>query len=126
MCTAVSLTYYQTTRVITYCYTTAAEVVGVTGEKLRILQSPDEQQIRDDLKAVLAKGITSLAVVFLHSYTFHDHEAAVGRIATELGFTHVSLSCEVSVAIKYCQYAMLCSHLVALSGSLCMQQCCIA
>jgi 5-oxoprolinase (ATP-hydrolysing) len=68
----------------------------VTGEKLRILQSPDEQQIRDDLTAVLAKGITSLAVVFLHSYTFHDHEAAVGRIATELGFTHVSLSSEVS------------------------------
>lgn len=36
----------------------------------------------------------------MHSYTFRDHEAAIGRLAEEIGFTHVSLSAELSPIIK--------------------------
>ncbi|CAN0338794.1 unnamed protein product, partial [Ectocarpus sp. 8 AP-2014] len=56
--------------------------------------------VRGSLQAVLDQGITSLAVVFLHSYTFADHERRVGKLAGEMGFTHVSLSSEVMPMVK--------------------------
>lgn len=70
-------------------------VTGLTGEQVLVLKSPDLTLLRSQLQEVLSKGITSLAVVFLHSYTFGEHEQAVGRLALELGFAHVSLSSEV-------------------------------
>ena len=42
----------------------------------------------------------SLAVVFLHSYTFPDHEIAIGRIAKEIGFEQISLSSQLLPMIK--------------------------
>ncbi len=68
------------------------EVTGVTGERVRILQPLNEDDLRTQLKAVRARGITSLAVSLMHSYTFREHEQRVGQIAAELGFTHISLS----------------------------------
>lgn len=41
---------------------------GSTGEKLLIMQEVDEVKLRQDLQQILNKGITSLAVVLLHSY----------------------------------------------------------
>ena len=61
---------------------------------------PDRVQVEDALRAVYEKGIRSLAVVLLHSYTFVDHEQTIGDIATRLGFTHVSLSGKVSPMIR--------------------------
>lgn len=36
----------------------------------------------------------------MHSYTFRDHELAVGKLAEEIGFTHISLSAELSPTVK--------------------------
>lgn len=36
----------------------------------------------------------------MHSYTFRDHEVALGRIAAKIGFAHISLSSELSPVIK--------------------------
>lgn len=36
-----------------------------------------------------AKGISSLAVVLMHSFAYDDHERAVGELAKRLGFTQV-------------------------------------
>ena len=36
----------------------------------------------------------------MHSYTFQDHELAVGKIAQEIGFSHISLSCELAPVVK--------------------------
>ena len=36
----------------------------------------------------------------LHSYTFVDHEQAVGALAQEIGFTHISLSSSIMPMIK--------------------------
>ena len=36
----------------------------------------------------------------MHSYTYRDHERAVGKLAQEIGFTHISLSAELSPMIK--------------------------
>ena len=36
----------------------------------------------------------------MHSFTFRDHELAIGKLATEIGFTHISLSAELSPIVK--------------------------
>ena len=74
-------------------------VKGVTGEWVRILLAPDLIRLESDLRAFKAKGITSLAVALLHSYTFPDHEILVGNLAESLGFT-VSLSHKLAPMIK--------------------------
>uniref|UniRef100_H2Y9L4 5-oxoprolinase n=1 Tax=Ciona savignyi TaxID=51511 RepID=H2Y9L4_CIOSA len=60
----------------------------------------DENKLRKNLDALLKKGIKSLAVVLMHSYTCADHEVRVGEIAMEMGFTQVSLSSKVMSMVK--------------------------
>ncbi|KAJ7540098.1 hypothetical protein O6H91_10G001300 [Diphasiastrum complanatum] len=67
-------------------------VRGVSGEMVHVVTPLDKNSLRDSLQQLLDKGIRSLAVIFLHSYTFPDHEQAVAALATELGFKQVSLS----------------------------------
>jgi 5-oxoprolinase (ATP-hydrolysing) len=52
------------------------------------------------LQSLFDSGVRSLAVVLLHSYTFPDHELAIGNIAREIGFTQVSLSSQLLPMIK--------------------------
>ena len=75
-------------------------VEGRTKERVVILRRPDLAQVKKDLQAVYDAGIRSLAVCLAHSYTFPDHEAAVGSIARSLGFTHVTLSHEIMAMVK--------------------------
>ncbi|ROV92745.1 hypothetical protein VMCG_09038 [Cytospora schulzeri] len=75
-------------------------VMGLSGEAVRILQRPEEEEIRTKLQSIYDKGIKSIAVCLMHSYTFPDHEALVGRIAREIGFRHISLSSELMPMIK--------------------------
>ena len=75
-------------------------VMGLSGEAVRIMRRPREDEIRCQLQEVRARGIESLAVCLMHGYTFPDHEALVGRVARELGFRHVSLSHELMPMIK--------------------------
>eukprot|EP00741_Cyanophora_paradoxa_P015448 tig00020892_g14911.t1 len=65
---------------------------GVTGEWIEVLTAPDPAAVRAQLEEVLKGGVTSLAVVLMHAYTYPAHEELIGRIAVELGFKHVSLS----------------------------------
>jgi len=60
----------------------------------------DEDEARRALEALRAEGYRSIAIVFMHAYKFPAHEAAVARIARELGFEQVSVSHEVSPLIK--------------------------
>lgn len=78
-----------------------SEIVrGLSGEAVRILKRPDHEQIRKQLQEVFDSGLKSIAVCLMHGYTFPEHEAAVGNIAKEIGFTHVSLSHELMPMIK--------------------------
>ncbi|KAH7166400.1 hydantoinase B/oxoprolinase [Dactylonectria macrodidyma] len=78
----------------------SALVEGVTGEVVRILEPLDLQSTRESLQAAYDEGFRSVAVCLMHSFTFRDHEHAVGKIAEEIGFTHVSLSAELSPVVK--------------------------
>lgn len=43
---------------------------GSTGESLEVWRELDLQRVEQDLRRVQSKGIRSLAVLLLHSYTF--------------------------------------------------------
>lgn len=93
------------------------EVVrGLSGEAVRIIRKPgepsslslysspyvlsDKASVRRDLKALYSKGYNSLAIVFVHSYTYPDHELLVGKIARDIGFEQVSISSQLIPMIK--------------------------
>ena len=75
-------------------------VRGLSGEAVRILQRPVRSKILHDLQKLYDEGYRSIAVCLMHSYTYPDHEALIGRIAKEIGFTHISLSSELMPMIK--------------------------
>jgi 5-oxoprolinase (ATP-hydrolysing) len=66
-----------------------------------VLQPLDEVALRADLQAAHARGLRSVAVVFMHGYRYTAHEQAAARIARELGFTQVSTSHETSPMMKF-------------------------
>ncbi|TIB34245.1 hypothetical protein E3P86_02850 [Wallemia ichthyophaga] len=75
-------------------------VMGVSGEAVRILKRPDLAVVRQDLQRLYKKGIRSLAIVFVHSYTYPKHEQEVADLARSIGFTHVSASSQLLSMIK--------------------------
>ncbi|XP_058760719.1 5-oxoprolinase 1-like [Vicia villosa] len=75
-------------------------VKGVSGELVKIVKPLDEEVLRPVLKSLLEKGISCLAVVLMHSYTFPQHEQQVERLALSLGFRHVSISSALSPMVR--------------------------
>ena len=65
-----------------------------------ILTPLDECKARDALLTAYDDGIRSVAIVLMHGYRFHDHEARLAVIARDIGFTQVSVSHEVSPLMK--------------------------
>ncbi|MHA3914244.1 hydantoinase B/oxoprolinase family protein [Halovulum sp. GXIMD14793] len=63
-------------------------------------QPLDEAALRADLSAAQEAGISACAIVFVHGYRHHAHEARAAAIARELGFEQVSVSHEVSPLMK--------------------------
>ncbi|KFH66782.1 5-oxoprolinase (ATP-hydrolysing) [Podila verticillata NRRL 6337] len=75
-------------------------IKGISGEYVHVLQRPDLAKIKGQLQELYQEGYRSIAVCLLHSYTFVDHEQAVGQLAQEIGFTHISLSSAIMPMIK--------------------------
>jgi 5-oxoprolinase (ATP-hydrolysing) len=73
------------------------ERVGVDGD---VLIQLDETQARAALAEVRAAGIDALAIVLMHGWKHSAHEHCLAEIATELGFTQISVSHEVAPLIK--------------------------
>ena len=63
-------------------------------------QPLDAAALERGLKAALADGITSVAIVLMHSYAHPQHERQAADIARRAGFTQISVSHEVSPLIK--------------------------
>ncbi|KDQ58189.1 hypothetical protein JAAARDRAFT_686181 [Jaapia argillacea MUCL 33604] len=75
-------------------------VKGLSGEAVRIMKRPDLDTVKRDLQKLYSDGYRSLAIVLVHSYTFPDHELALGKIARSIGFTQVSESSQLLPMIK--------------------------
>ena len=76
----------------------ADERIATDGEVLKPL---DEAGIRRKLEAAHKKGITSCAIALLHGWAHPAHETRIADIAREVGFSHVSVSSEISGLIRY-------------------------
>jgi len=57
-------------------------------------------QAEQALRSAYATGARSVAIAFMHSYAFPDHERQVAEIASAIGFTQISVSHEVSPLMK--------------------------
>ena len=75
----------------------AGERVSAHGE---ILMPLDEDAVARDLSAAYADGFRSVAVLCMHGYRYPEHEARIGQLAREIGFTQVSESHETSPLMK--------------------------
>ncbi|MEO4042546.1 hydantoinase B/oxoprolinase family protein [Hoeflea sp. CAU 1731] len=62
--------------------------------------APDAAAIRPELEKAYRDGIDAVAIVFMHSWNYPDHERTVAEIAREIGFSQVSVSHEVSPLAK--------------------------
>ena len=76
----------------------ARERVGAQGE---VLVPLDEAQLKLELEAAYARGLRSVAVVFMHGYRYTQHEKAAKRLAQATGFTQISTSHEASPMMKF-------------------------
>lgn len=74
---------------------------GLSSETIRIIRKPDSESVRATLQVLFDSGVKSIGVCLMHAYTYPDHERMVGKIANEIGFTHVSLSSSLSPMIKF-------------------------
>jgi 5-oxoprolinase (ATP-hydrolysing) len=73
------------------------ERIGAHGE---VVQALDAEAARRALQDAFDAGLRSLAIVFMHGYRHTRHEAAVARIASSIGYTHISVSHQVSPLMK--------------------------
>ncbi|VXB72533.1 hydantoinase B/oxoprolinase family protein [Massilia sp. 9I] len=73
------------------------ERMGAHGD---VVQPLDEAATRAALQQAFARGVRSIAIVFMHGYRYSSHEAATARIAREIGYSQVSVSHEVSPLMK--------------------------
>lgn len=60
----------------------------------------DRELVKADLQRLYDSGFRSIAIVFVHSYTFPAHEQLVASIGSELGFKHISVSSQLLPMIK--------------------------
>ncbi|CAM1504561.1 Fc.00g021520.m01.CDS01 [Cosmosporella sp. VM-42] len=78
-----------------------AEVrTGISGERIRVVEKLDIEKTRKALQETFDEGFQSIAICLLHSYTFPDHELAIAKAAKTIGFTQVSVSSQLSPAIR--------------------------
>lgn len=75
-------------------------VEGISGEFIRVARPLDKEALKPLLKGLLDKGISCLAVVLMHSYTYPHHEILVGELALGMGFRHVSLSSALTPMVR--------------------------
>lgn len=76
----------------------AQERVGARGE---LVEPLDELRLKKELLEQYARGLRSVAIVFMHGYRFPAHELAARRLAREVGFTQISTSHETSPMMKF-------------------------
>lgn len=74
--------------------------LGLSGEPVRVLRTPNYEEVKKDLSRLWSEGYRSLAIGFLHSYTFREHELEVAKIARDMGF-RVSASSEIQTMAKF-------------------------
>ncbi|MBK8161399.1 MAG: hydantoinase B/oxoprolinase family protein [Rhodospirillaceae bacterium] len=66
----------------------------------KVLTPLDISKARVDFQASYDKGYRTIAILLMHGFRYHTHEAALKELAQEIGFTQISVSHEVSPLMK--------------------------
>lgn len=74
-------------------------VESLTGEAVRIIKVPNLQVIEGQLHELQNEGFRSLAICFMHSYLYTEHEDRVAKLARDMGF-EVSVSSELQQTVS--------------------------
>jgi len=75
-------------------------VQGITGDRFVVLKPVNINFLKQKFQWLQEKGIHSLAIVFMHAYSWPVHEETVAQLAKDMGFSHVSMSSHVMPAVK--------------------------
>src|SRR5216683_3621866 len=81
-------------------YSRVIEVTERVSADGKVLVPLDEEGAEQALRAASAEGFCAVAVVCLHGYRYPEHEARLGELAVQAGFTQVSLSHATSPLMK--------------------------
>ena len=81
-------------------YATVAEVPERVLADGTVEAELDEAATREALEAAKADGIDAVAIVFMHSWRYPEHEAKAKALAKAAGFSQISVSHEVSPLVK--------------------------
>lgn len=74
--------------------------VGISGERVHIVEHIDMDAAVVGLKEAYNEGYRSIAICLMHAYTFPDHELSLAEAAKSQGFTQISVSSQLSPAIR--------------------------
>ncbi|MGF1457756.1 MAG: hydantoinase B/oxoprolinase family protein [Leptolyngbyaceae cyanobacterium] len=77
-----------------------SERIGAHGEVLLPLTTEAEQTLVKQLRNAHDGGIRACAIVLMHGYRYPIHEQRVAELASEIGFTQISVSHQVSPLMK--------------------------
>src|SRR5947209_1478618 len=81
-------------------YSKVIEVEERVGARGEVVLPLDAGAAKADLQAAYADGYRSIAIVFMHGYRFTAHEQRVAELASDVGFTQISVSHRVSPLMK--------------------------
>ena len=81
-------------------YSRVIEVTERVSAHGEVIVALDEEAAAADLRAAYAAGLRAVAVVCMHGYRYPAHEARIGQIARDIGFTQVSESHTTSPLMK--------------------------
>ncbi|MBE9008605.1 hydantoinase B/oxoprolinase family protein [Pseudanabaenaceae cyanobacterium LEGE 13415] len=70
------------------------------GEEIVPITAEEEVRLTTLLREAYTDGIQAVAIAFLHSYRYPQHEQQIAAIAHRIGFTQISISHEVSPLMK--------------------------
>ncbi|KAL1847141.1 hypothetical protein Plec18167_001983 [Paecilomyces lecythidis] len=72
-----------------------------SGEIIRVLKKVNKEEVRAQLQGLKDDGYSSVAISFMHSYLYPEHEKLVAELAKEIGFKYITTSSETSTSIKF-------------------------
>ena len=81
-------------------YSAVIELPGRVSSSGEELEPFDSSKAEAELKQARASGITSCAIVFMHSYLFNNHEVLCAEVAQKVGFNNITVSHLTSPLIK--------------------------
>ncbi|KAK1149613.1 hypothetical protein N8T08_005162 [Aspergillus melleus] len=73
----------------------------MSGEIIRVIKPLDAAEVTAALQKIKTDGYGSVAISFMHSYLFPDHEIQAASLARQMGFKYVTTSSEISPTIKF-------------------------